>query len=328
MGEPADVDVIVVGAGLSGLVAARDLAATRSVVVLDKGRGVGGRLATRRIGDAVFDHGAQFFTARDAAFREVVARWVEAGVVDTWFDRVPGDEAADAEPRYRGRPGMTALAKDLAIGLDVRTATHVAAIAPDGDRWRCELADGNATIASAVVVTSPVPQSLALLDAGATPLAPADRHALEAIAYDPCIAVLAPLLGPAGLAEPGGFQPEAPEIDWLADNQRKGISPVPAVTVHASAVWSHEHWDDADEDIVRALVGLAGLAAPADEAAAQVMRWRYAKPTMVHPSPCLAADGLSGLVLAGDAFAGPRVEGAARSGWAAALAVDRHLSGR
>lgn len=57
--------IVIVGAGLSGLVAARSLAASgHDVSVLDKGRGVGGRLATRRIGDAVLDHGAQFFTVR------------------------------------------------------------------------------------------------------------------------------------------------------------------------------------------------------------------------------------------------------------------------
>ncbi|MSO32728.1 MAG: FAD-dependent oxidoreductase, partial [Ilumatobacteraceae bacterium] len=57
--------VVVVGAGIAGLTAARALShAGHSVIVLDKGRSVGGRMATRRIGDATVDHGAQFFTVR------------------------------------------------------------------------------------------------------------------------------------------------------------------------------------------------------------------------------------------------------------------------
>ena len=58
-----NTETLIIGAGLSGLSAAQTLVRSgRSVLVVDKGRGVGGRLATRRIGDATLDHGAQFFT--------------------------------------------------------------------------------------------------------------------------------------------------------------------------------------------------------------------------------------------------------------------------
>ena len=49
-GDQTRPRVVVVGAGVAGLTAARSLAAFSDVVVVDKGRGVGGRLATRRIG--------------------------------------------------------------------------------------------------------------------------------------------------------------------------------------------------------------------------------------------------------------------------------------
>ncbi len=72
-------DVIVIGAGLSGLLAAGKLNASGyRVIVLDKGRGVGGRLATRRMDGAVFDHGAQYFTVQDPGFDAIVQDWQES----------------------------------------------------------------------------------------------------------------------------------------------------------------------------------------------------------------------------------------------------------
>ena len=78
-------DVMVIGAGVSGLLAAETLRDRGlRVVVLDKGRGVGGRLATRRTHPDVFDHGAQSFTARDPQFRLRVEAWQAAGIVRPW----------------------------------------------------------------------------------------------------------------------------------------------------------------------------------------------------------------------------------------------------
>ncbi|NBU16056.1 MAG: FAD-dependent oxidoreductase [Actinobacteria bacterium] len=110
--------VIVVGAGLAGLMAARELTeASHDVSVLDKGRSPGGRLATRRMAGARLDHGAQFFTVRSDGFRAHVDRWLADGVVHEWC-RGFGEQ--DGHPRYVGTGGMNALAKHLATGLDVR----------------------------------------------------------------------------------------------------------------------------------------------------------------------------------------------------------------
>ena len=81
MSLPFITDVLIIGAGLAGLSAANKLKhAGHNVLIIDKGRGIGGRLAGRRIGDASFDHGAQFFTAREASFKATVEGWIEAGV--------------------------------------------------------------------------------------------------------------------------------------------------------------------------------------------------------------------------------------------------------
>ena len=58
-------NVTVIGAGIAGLACATALAqAGLNVTLLDKGRRPGGRVATRRIDNTTFNHGAQFASAR------------------------------------------------------------------------------------------------------------------------------------------------------------------------------------------------------------------------------------------------------------------------
>ena len=312
--------LIIIGAGLSGLTAARALTGLYDVVVLDKGRGVGGRMATRRLGGATIDHGAQFFTTHTAQFADVVAGWVAAGVAQPWFAGRVGPHGVvdrDGHTRFRGVPTMNAVAQHLAYGLDVRRSTPVQSVARDGERWRVSTLDESFT-ADAVLLTAPVPQSLALLAAGGVTLNADDLRALEAIEYEPCLAVLAALDGPAQLPEPGAVDPLDGPVDWVADNQRKGVSAAPAVTVHASAEFTREHWDTDDDTVVAALLGALQLGSTLVPGGAQVHRWRYARPVTVHHARSLEAHGHPGLVFAGDAFGGAKVEGAVLSGLAAA----------
>src|SRR5689334_15592868 len=104
---------VVVGAGLAGLMAGRTLAdAGHDVVLLDKGRSPGGRLATRRVGHARLDHGAQFFTVRSDRFAASVDAWERNGWVHEWCRGF--STPADGYPRYAAAGGMNALAKHLA----------------------------------------------------------------------------------------------------------------------------------------------------------------------------------------------------------------------
>lgn len=310
--------VVVVGAGVAGLIAARDLAARgATVVVVDKGRGVGGRLATRRVGDATFDHGAQFVTARSTEFSAEVAGWVAAGVATPWFDE-------GGVRRHRGVPAMTGIAKHLGTGLDVRLGARVSEVRPADDGWRVEFEDRSTEpmAADAVVLTPPAPQTLALLDAPA--VAESDRRALESIAYDPCIAVMVTPASPSPAASPER-RPDGGPVAWYADNQAKGVSRMPAVTIHAGPEASRDLWDSADDEVIAELVGAIDLDDSA-VVAAQVHRWRYARAVAALPEPCRVLAGVPPAVVAGDGFgAGGRVETAALSGAAAATALAARL---
>jgi renalase len=321
-GPDDPVDVVVVGAGIAGLLAARALAAAgRSVVVLDKGRDMGGRLATRRIGAGVFDHGAQFFTVREPDFAAMVAGWLAAGIVIEWSRGFPTPEGprADGHPRYRVAGGMAALAQHLARGLDVRVAERVTRVEVAGARYAV-VGESGRRAARSLLLTPPVPQSLELLRAGGVELEGSARVALERIAYAPCLAALALLEGPSAVPPPGALVAPAGPIEWLADNQRKGLSPgAAAITIHATAAFSRAAFDDADAAIADALLAAAAPWLGARVAAVEVKRWRYAAPTVLHPERCLVTTTPGGqLAFAGDAFGGPRVEGAALSGLAAA----------
>jgi renalase len=345
-GTRATADVVIVGAGIAGLAAADVLArAGRRVLVLEKSRGVGGRMATRRVGAAVCDHGAQFFTVRGRGFGDMIAAARAAGAVGRWCDgfaqAADNDAvvapAADGHPRYRGSGGMTDLPKWLAGGLapemcTILTDSPVVGMRVDGGRLLVEIRGGaapEATMieAAAAVVTAPAPQAVAILEEAG--LEPEAGERLAGITYDPCFAVMLVLDRPSLVPSPGGIQFASGDVAWLADNQQKGVSPVPALTVHASAAFSRAHFDDPPDAVAAALTARVARWIDGDPARAVVERslhrWRYATPVAVLPQPFLVARAAPPVVVCGDAFAGPRVEGAAASGLAAGAWVARYV---
>ena len=196
------MNITVIGAGLSGLVAARSLASRgHSVIVLDKGRGVGGRLATRRIGEAVFDHGAQFFTVRDPKFQALVDGWLAADVVRVWCHGFGAEQ--DGFPRYVGSAGMTSIAKHLAMGLDVRTSSLVFSVLPAANGgWTTTLDTGEAFDSDAVILTAPIPQSFGFAFTGGVEF----PEELRTIDYDRTLGLLVALDGSPAIPSPGALQ--------------------------------------------------------------------------------------------------------------------------
>jgi predicted NAD/FAD-dependent oxidoreductase len=317
---------LVIGAGMSGLTAARKLtAAGLDVIVLDKGRGVGGRMATRRIDDGVFDHGAQFITVRSPEFSAMMDEFVQADVAYEWCRGIGTLDAPipnDSFPRYQPTGGMTAVPKFLATGLDVRLGHRVSQLSQVEKKWRAEMETGQTFGARSVVCTAPVPQALDILDLGGHELPEAARADLDRIKYARCLAVMAILDGPSGLPAPGALREIDDSISFVCDNQMKGISPdACAVTIHATREFSRGHWSIDEKIVVDWLLSCAAPLLKSKVRSASLHRWRYAQPLEPHPQPCLLVGGKTPIVFAGDAFNGPRVEGAALSGLAAADAL-------
>ena len=138
------LEIAVIGAGISGLVCARLLSESGyHVRVFDKARGPGGRMATRRTGPLLFDHGAQYFTVRDPHFRRWVESWEADGLAARWEGKlavVRAGEIAlkdDATERWVGVPGMSAICRHLATGLDVNFGYQIVLLARSDGSVRC-----------------------------------------------------------------------------------------------------------------------------------------------------------------------------------------------
>ena len=342
-------EVIIVGAGMAGAVAAGTLAAAgHRVRVLDKGFAPGGRLSTRTEDGAVFDLGAQFLTAQSEAFRSLVAQWEAAGVVQPWFRGSP-DLDAPADPdghvRYRGTPSMRAVVSHLLTGHGVDLGVVVGALAVRDGRWQVHLADrvagsssrrvwpapdgtSRTLTADAVLLTCPVPQALELLAAGGTELPSAAAERLAGATYDPCLTLLGVPAGPTALPDHGGLRlPEGP-VAWLSDHLRRGSSPQPALTLHATGAYSRDRLEAPDDQVARELLAAARPHLDTDIEVRRIHRWRYATPT-ASPGPEPLVTEVAGLpvAVAGDVFAGGRVEGAAISGLDTAAALVARLAG-
>ena len=311
-----DKTTVIIGAGISGLLVARELVARGTkVIVMDKSRGVGGRMSTKRIGNAVFDQGAQFFTTRDEQFEAMVTGWSKCGVVERWDG---GDEA-----RWVARPSMTGLAKALAADIPVTLSHKVQSIQfHDCGCWEIEVEGEGLHCAERVVMSSPVPQSLAILDAGHVKLPAAIRADLELCDYHPCLAFMLVLDRPSELAAEGLAMAEGP-VRWVADNVKKGLAQgaPAALTVHLNRDFSTEHYGDSEEDVWELIADtLKPILGDAVVSSKRLHRWKFSEPKTLHRKRCEWVPEMN-LGFCGDVFGGPRVEGAAVSGMALARQI-------
>ncbi|QFI64873.1 FAD-dependent oxidoreductase [Qipengyuania flava] len=301
------MQIAIVGAGMAGLSCATRLAALgHEVALFDKGRGPGGRMATRRVeaGGTLlrFDHGAQYFTARDPRFVEQVARWEREGVVARWD--------AAGEDAWVGTPAMNAPIKAMAGRHDVQFGTRIEQLLRDGDGWQLDGEGAPDRRFDAVVVALPAEQAGPLLQQHASAmgdLADTTRSA-------PCWTIMA------------AFEQRLPSeqdsirhhgaIGWAARNNAKpGRGSAECWVVQASPDWSREHLEDEATAVETALLdqladAIGGPLPP--RLAISAHRWRFARSDSAGEEALWDAQQRIGVC--GDWLLGPRVEAAYLSG--------------
>ncbi len=313
----------IIGAGVAGLTCARLLADCGiRVTLLDKGRRAGGRLATRHTDGWQFDHGAQFFTARDPAFRAQVDDWRARGLAAPWearFVTLARDgitRPADPAERLVGVPGMQALAADLARDLDVRSDVRIARLGFTDAAWHLYGDDGaDAGGFDYVVIAIPAPQAAALVEG--TTLALDARAILMA----PCWTLLVGYEHRLATDFDGAFVREA-SVAWAArDSSKPGRPARDTWVLQASPEWSMAHLEDSPDAVRDAIVAdfaaLTRLEAARSWSFAAAHRWRFALATLQRREPFLFDHDLR-IGLCGDWCGGARVEGAFLSGRAMA----------
>jgi renalase len=313
---------LIIGAGIAGLMAARELHRRGThVVVLDKARGVGGRMATRRFDGGVFDHGTQYFAPSSPWFQARISEWMDDGIAQEWF-RVRSyemDERYLSAARYCGHPAMTGIPKTLAAGLSVHTGERVTRISVEGNCWQAVTEKGNRYSARSCILTPPAPQTLELIESSGIDIGEDDLEALTDLVYEPCLALMAVCDSRPSLPENGVLEFERGNLRRIMDNQRKGISnDVPAVTIHAAGAFSTIHFQDDDDFVAGLLLDEALPIIRCGASSWQLHRWRYSQIFTPYPEPFLALHADPPLAVAGDAFGINGVEGAARSGMEAA----------
>lgn len=327
------VSCLIIGAGLSGLTAARELLRHGvKTTVLEEAAATGGRMATRWLvqrGEvAEFDTGAQFFTARTPEFQQQVEAWLAAGAALEWFRGLPPPRdplPADNYPRYRGRAGMRSIIESMAQGVHVIPGCS-SRLQRHENHWVIKVAGMFAIEAGAVIVTAALPQSLAWLDEAQVAIAPESRVSIESVTYHASIAVLALLDGDSAIPPPGALQLDSEPVSWMADNYLKGISPRRGtVTIHAAPEFSRARWDDSDAAIIEALALATTPWLGSPIATAKVIRWEHSRPVQTLAQPYAVVSEAPPLFLAGDGFGGAQVEGAFLSGLAAARELLRRM---
>ncbi len=330
-------EVLVVGAGVAGLSCARELhRAGIAVTVLDKGRSIGGRCSTWRAdGGHTLDYGVTFF---HGSAREFLAELDQLdGLIEGWPRRTVGrgdpcqPRALAAHERRVGlRPGVSALPKHLAGGLDVRTRTQVdrltdtdngiAAEAGD-ERWR----------ARTLVLALPCEQARDLLEplSGADTEVAGTRRLLGMLGTVPCLTVMAT------------FEQEPPDWHLMLPADSRAVQLVTnesskrpdtkgsALVIQARPAWSAEHLRDAPDAWTAALLREAAAEAGDWITAplwSRAHRWRFARTDLATElaEPILIAHGGARIGVAGELFSrGAGVEAA----YLAGRALGRRILG-
>jgi renalase len=328
-------DVIVVGAGLAGLAAARVMQqAGYSVLVLDKSRGLTGRAATKRLENgAVVDYGVPCFTVRNQPLRQLVQQLERRGLAHVWQYGVHQmhngsiEKTPDEYPRYAFKDGINTLGKALRdmpeqAPLEVMQNALVSAVWSNHFGYRVVLENGDIFTARAVLVNTPAPQALALTR---STLENQTYHALERVKFAPCWTLIA-ALDSTPKTEWQALRLEHEVFSWASLEHSKQRHQ-PALVLHANAAWSAKHLELNSQTIAPMLLEAAQNTFGDWVAPNQILahRWRYAQATTPHPAAYLAQDGL---VFCGDWCApqgNARIETAYESGLAATQYLCRHL---
>ncbi|MGB7433564.1 MAG: FAD-dependent oxidoreductase [Ahrensia sp.] len=306
------MNIGIIGAGLAGATAARHLSdAGHAVCVLEKSGGTGGRLSTRRSDVGLFDHGAQYLSAKGEAFEAFLSEMEKAGAAARWSPQ--GQDRP--QPWYRGMPGMSGLVKPLLAGIDVRNRQTANAVQLGENGVSVSTQEGETFAFDRLLVCCPTPQAKALVGA-------LDHcfDALDTVVYAPCWTAMLAFERTVQSAPDVLRGDHEKPLGWLTrESAKRGADGYDCFTMQAGMAWSAEHLERDKDDIAAEMAGFFCDYFKTDIAcvSAAAHRWRYAAVTQSVGTPFLSGCNHH-IIVAGDGLLGGRAEAAFDSGLAAA----------
>ena len=306
-------DVLVVGAGVSGLTAARQLTEQGAqVLVLDKSHRPGGRLATKNVGGLSLDSGCTQIRSADPEVSRVLTGWLGGQFVQT----------ADGQAEEWSFPHSARdIAEQWAYGLKIQR-THVTHLVTNdsGGVGVVRHGFGEPIWGRSVVLTAPLPQAQAMIAYSDLVL----DYSLDEVSYAKKQVLLAAIDG-------DGLDPDSHWSTDIIESVRLRPHHDGALGIEAFATdsWSEATWEeDATISHGRLLLELGLLVGSARVLDSHVMRWRYAVTANPRPEPYWRHPDVPSIWLTGDGFGTPDgehhcIQRAVRS----AMTVSNELGG-
>jgi renalase len=329
------MQIAIVGAGIAGLTAARQLQAQgHHVTVYEKSSGVSGRMSTRQTEVGGFDHGTQYFTATSERFQKEISDWSKVGWIVPWdgnivkLDNAVSSPADRTRKRYVPIPGMSALGKQLAHSLDVRTGQQVVALEAYENQWLLSVKSDTVAVAAsagpfdAVIIATPPEQAAPLLN-GHSEMA----KKVSEVHMEPCWTLMLGFQSELNLGYDGAWVSNS-RLGWVSrDTSKPDHRAGERWVCHATPVWSKKHLEE-DPDRIKEKLSKAfheATGTPIQAIHAVVHRWRFSEACQPLPQACLW-DAKQRIGLCGDWFSaglegGGRVENAFLSALALSKAV-------
>ncbi|MCZ8156948.1 MAG: FAD-dependent oxidoreductase [Leptospira sp.] len=299
-------DYTILGAGISGLTLARSLKAKgKDVLLLEKSKGLGGRMATRRIGDLRYDHGAQFLRDDGDAFQRLSKLVQNQSPFLPWFQNDVGSYLC-------GKTGMTFIAQALGEDLLIERETKVTRLHPFSDHIEIRT-DGEKIIrTNHLILTSPLPQSLELLETSQISY----PQALKEIRYAKALVLLFEVEAPSSQLQKMNFEVNPSETIASISNQKlKGIAPRDCFTLIMNPIFSESQFGEEEDAVIEKIKAeLSHLFSEIIQIKnPQLKRWKYSHPFTTYPAMSLALPEENRIILVGDGFGGGSILGALRS---------------
>ena len=337
--------IAVIGAGMAGLVCAQQLTqAGYSVMIIDKSRGVGGRVATRRLHDTKADHGTCYLKPKGKILQRLINLLVQKGDLEVWTDNLhvknhasPLVDNPQLSLPYIAPEGMNVMAKFLAQGLEINRGERVKSINIDSQNQWCLTSESNEKLtAGAVVIAIPAPQAVMIVESlSGNLLSDTFLEKLRSVEYYPALTVMS---GYSDSIE----QPEWKAITfkdnsvlgWIGLDSSKRKNPLqPHFVIHSSADFAEKYFESEDlpqvgREILENAASNVNLSWLNNPQWMQVHRWRYAFPKTPLQQTYLPAETAIPLVCCGDWCGGNLIESAMLSGIAAAEDINSKLQQR